>query len=173
MNKYKAVCSWIIYVFQNQISDNMELTVSLQSLKKKKAWKLFSKQKKNICVLLIYFSLLQFVKYKHAFPVRHPWRTKCLGGLVITFLEPFTSSSLIQIQPTCSSDGKSLRFESWFVACVKWTGYFTPFLRGSWKHTRHFWKRRRWEYWAPRRIWPSPHGGTTGAGFFEDGRGRG
>lgn len=87
----------------------------------------------NIKVLLIHFTLLQFVKYEHVLPVRYPWRTKGLRGLVITVLEPFTSSSLIQIQPTWSSDGKSLWFESWFVACVKWTGYFTQFLKGSWK----------------------------------------
>lgn len=62
------------------------------------------------------------------FPVSYPWKAKRLRGLVITFLEPFTSSSLIQIQPTCSSDGKSLRFESWFVACVKWTGISLHFL---------------------------------------------
>lgn len=43
-------------------------------------------------------------------------------------MEPFTSSSLIQIQPTCSSDGKSSRFESWFVACVKWAGISLHFL---------------------------------------------
>lgn len=91
MNKYEAVCLWIICVFQNQIYDNMELTVSLYKIKKKKkkVWKFFLKQKKNICVLLIHFTLLQSVKYKHVFPVRYPWRTKCLRGLVITFFGAF------------------------------------------------------------------------------------
>lgn len=148
-------------------------SLSTKLKKKKKCESSFLKQKKTVWVLLIHFSLLQFVKYKHVFPVRYPWRTKYLRGLVITFLEPFTSTSLIQIQPTCSSDGKSLRFESCFVACVKWTGYFTPFLRGSWKHTWHFQKHQRWEYWAPHRVWPGPCGATTGAGFFEDDRGQG
>lgn len=33
MNKYEAVCLWIICVFQNQIYDDMELTVSLYKIK--------------------------------------------------------------------------------------------------------------------------------------------
>lgn len=44
--------------------------------------------------------------------------------------------------------------------------YFTPFLKGSWAGTRHFWKH--WWCWAPCRIQSGPHGVTTRAGFFEE-----
>lgn len=62
--------------------------------------------------------------------------------------------------------------EIWKLVCglceMNW--YFTPFLRGSWEGTWHFWK-----HWCctPCRIQSGPHGVTTRAGFFEDGRGRG
>lgn len=56
MNKYEAVCLWIICVFQNQIYDDMELTVSLYKIKnykkKKKSVKvLFKTKEEYLCVI--------------------------------------------------------------------------------------------------------------------------
>jgi len=47
MNKYEAFCSWILYQFQNQIANNMELAVSVQNFKKKKRESFFFQTKEK------------------------------------------------------------------------------------------------------------------------------